>query len=204
MLDGKMLRGLTGTPMRRIALANSSLAEADPEPLTLANLTTKSLVDARGAWVGVMRIPPRSSLHLKRRFQRLFPCRRASPGSDCANDAAPGRGIPASAGMTGKGKASSRCLPRMLLAASGSRVRLQQQELLHVPGTGRAALGAQAAVQADVFVLDHHPQRLQWLGHVQVLLGVERRRGQARAEFVFFAVGGKGDAVGRADVDAGI
>ena len=26
MFDGKMLRGLTGTPMRRIALANSSLA----------------------------------------------------------------------------------------------------------------------------------------------------------------------------------
>src|SRR3546814_958396 len=43
MLDGKMLRGLTGTPMRRMALANSSLADAEPEPLTLANLTTKSL-----------------------------------------------------------------------------------------------------------------------------------------------------------------
>ena len=43
MFDGKMLRGLTGTPMRRIDRANSSLAEAEPEPLTLANLTTKSL-----------------------------------------------------------------------------------------------------------------------------------------------------------------
>ena len=29
MLDGKMLRGLTGTPMRRIERAKSSLAEAD-------------------------------------------------------------------------------------------------------------------------------------------------------------------------------
>jgi len=29
--------------MRMIALANSSLAEAEPEPLMLANLTTKSL-----------------------------------------------------------------------------------------------------------------------------------------------------------------
>src|SRR3546814_7496152 len=55
MLDGKMLRGLTGTPMRRMALANSSLADAEPEPLTLANLTTKSLVDATGTWVGFMR-----------------------------------------------------------------------------------------------------------------------------------------------------
>ena len=43
MLLGKMLRGLTGTPMRRIALANSSLALAEPEPFTLANLMTKSL-----------------------------------------------------------------------------------------------------------------------------------------------------------------
>src|SRR5258705_11572640 len=47
MLDGKMLRGLTGTPMRRIALAKSALAEADPEPFTLANLTTKSLTAER-------------------------------------------------------------------------------------------------------------------------------------------------------------
>src|SRR5688572_9130606 len=44
MLDGKMLRGETGTPMRRIARANNSLAEADPEPLTLANLMTQSFM----------------------------------------------------------------------------------------------------------------------------------------------------------------
>ena len=45
-----MLRGLTGTPMRSRLRANSSLAEADPEPLTLANLTTKSLTaSSRGA-----------------------------------------------------------------------------------------------------------------------------------------------------------
>src|ERR1700704_4344572 len=44
MLEGKMLRVATGTPMRRIERANISLAEAEPEPLTLANLTTKSLV----------------------------------------------------------------------------------------------------------------------------------------------------------------
>jgi hypothetical protein len=46
MLDGKMLRGLTGTPMRRIAFAKSAFADAEPEPLTFANLTTKSLTDA--------------------------------------------------------------------------------------------------------------------------------------------------------------
>ena len=44
MLLGKILRGLTGTPMRITALANSSLADAEPEPLTLANLMTKSLM----------------------------------------------------------------------------------------------------------------------------------------------------------------
>jgi hypothetical protein len=50
MLDGKMLRGATGTPMRMMARANSSLAEAEPEPLTLANLMTKSLL----LWMGFM------------------------------------------------------------------------------------------------------------------------------------------------------
>src|SRR3982751_1550139 len=53
MFDGKMLRGLTGTPMRNIAFANSSFADAEPEPLTLANLTTKSLT----ASIGFMRFP---------------------------------------------------------------------------------------------------------------------------------------------------
>src|SRR5437868_14438468 len=43
MLDGKMLRELAGIPMRRIDFANSELALAEPDPLTLANLTTKSL-----------------------------------------------------------------------------------------------------------------------------------------------------------------
>src|SRR6266700_1059845 len=43
MLDGKMLRELAGMPMRRTDLANSALALAEPDPLTLANLTTKSL-----------------------------------------------------------------------------------------------------------------------------------------------------------------
>src|ERR1700716_1155272 len=57
MLDGKMLRGLTGTPMRRIAFAKSVLAEAEPEPLTLANLTTKSLSAASG-FIGLLALAP--------------------------------------------------------------------------------------------------------------------------------------------------
>src|SRR5512145_635710 len=48
MLDGKMLRAPTGTPMRRIALANRPFALAEPDPFTLANLTTKSFVAVSG------------------------------------------------------------------------------------------------------------------------------------------------------------
>ena len=44
MFDGKMLRELAGIPMRRTDFANSELALAEPDPLTLANLTTKSFV----------------------------------------------------------------------------------------------------------------------------------------------------------------
>src|SRR5829696_5315057 len=44
MLDGKMFFGLTGMPMRNSVLANMPLALAEPEPLTVANFTTKSLM----------------------------------------------------------------------------------------------------------------------------------------------------------------
>src|ERR1700756_4529306 len=43
MFEGKMLRELAGMLIRRIDLANNELALAEPDPLTLANLTTKSL-----------------------------------------------------------------------------------------------------------------------------------------------------------------
>src|ERR1051325_5894848 len=46
MLDGKMLRAATGTPMRMTERANMPLALAEPDPFTLANLTTKSLTAA--------------------------------------------------------------------------------------------------------------------------------------------------------------
>src|SRR5215468_10345946 len=48
MLDGKMFLAATGTPILRITLANRPLALADPEPFTLANLTTKSFVAVSG------------------------------------------------------------------------------------------------------------------------------------------------------------
>src|ERR1700735_4517466 len=48
IFEGKMLRDDAGTPIRRTDLANSALALAEPDPLTLANLTTKSLVASIG------------------------------------------------------------------------------------------------------------------------------------------------------------
>ena len=135
MFDGKMLRGDTGTPMRMTARANSSLALAEPDPLTLANRTTKSFTLSIGM---------------------LF------------------------------------------------RVRHFDQVFLHVPGAGRAALGAQPAMQAHVLVLHHHAAGLQIVGDVEVLGEVRRRRLQARAQIGFLAVLREGDAVHRADVDAGV
>src|SRR5947209_8341262 len=141
MFDGKMLRGLTGTPMRRIAFAKSSFAEAEPEPFTLANLTTKALTDSM-----------RFVMRISRRF------------------------------LLGR-------------SAAVPRVGQIQEEFLHVPGAGRAALGAQAAVQAHVLVLRHDSARLQGARHVQILGGVLRRRGEARAQVGLLAVVREGDAV---------
>src|SRR5215472_17609727 len=53
MLDGKMLRGATGTPMRNTARANISLALAEPDPLTLAKRTTKSFTLLIGVLLGI-------------------------------------------------------------------------------------------------------------------------------------------------------
>src|ERR1051326_7221088 len=55
-----------------------------------------------------------------------------------------------------------------VLPAAGAGVGLFQEELLHVPGAGRAALGAQAAVQAHVLALPPHFRGLQWAGDVEI------------------------------------
>src|SRR5512142_2204802 len=46
MFEGKMLRADTGTPIRSTVRAKRPLAEAEPEPLTFANLMTKSFTPA--------------------------------------------------------------------------------------------------------------------------------------------------------------
>src|SRR4051812_19629674 len=78
------------------------------------------------------------------------------------------------------------------------------QVLLQVPGAGGAALGAQAAVQAGVFVLHHHAHGLQRARDVEVLRRVLRRGAQPRAQVGLVAVLRERDAVHRADVDAGV
>ena len=62
MFDGKMLRADTGTPIRRIARAKSPLADAEPEPLTFANLATKSLTRAGLTFASKIVTPPRARL----------------------------------------------------------------------------------------------------------------------------------------------
>ena len=47
MFDGKKFFPTTGTPIRKIAFMTSAFALAEPEPLTLANLSVKSFT--RGA-----------------------------------------------------------------------------------------------------------------------------------------------------------
>src|SRR5580704_13011594 len=85
------------------------------------------------------------------------------------------------------------------------RVRPVERGLLHVPRRGRAALGAQAAVHAQVLVLHHHAPGLRQAGrHVQELGEVLRRGLETRAQVGLGTVVSNGEAVDRADVDAGV
>src|SRR5688572_32907901 len=82
----------------------------------------------------------------------------------------------------------------------GVRVRYQHRELAHIPGIGRAPLGAQAAVQADVLVLHHDPAGLlQPARAEQRLLGIEPRRLAVRAPLGSVAVRDDGQTIHRAD-----
>src|SRR5882724_6851386 len=164
MFEGKMLRELAGIPIRRIDLANSELALAEPDPLTLANLTTKSLT----LWIAAARRFNCEAIRFRAREIRSF--RRS----------------------------------RLSTAACRSGLGHVEEEFAHVPRAGRAALGAQAAMQADILVLSHDAPGLQRIPDIEVLLEVEGRGHQPAAQILFAAVFGKGDAIHRADVDAGV
>src|SRR5580693_9748344 len=82
-------------------------------------------------------------------------------------------------------------------------VRPMQLRLLHVPRRCRAALCAQPAMHAQVFVLHHDaPGLRQARRDVERLRQVLGRRLEALAQLALRAVVGNGETVDRADVDA--
>src|SRR5690348_15530097 len=198
-----MLRGLTGTPIRRMHLANSSLADAEPEPLMFANFTTKSLV----AVMGFMP-PPRVHFPLPLAGESA---RRTAPGEwgevlrvfphppSAPSPASGGRESREMRARHSRGHLPLRWKRRITLAPP--RIRFREQESSHVPCTGRTPLGAQAAMQAHILVLHHHAAGLDGFRHVQILFDVFRRCSQARAQIGFFTIGREGDAIHRTDID---
>ena len=90
------------------------------------------------------------------------------------------------------------------LRHAGPACVMSIEELAHVPCAGRTALGAQAAMQADILVLDHDAPGLQRVADIKVLLEIGCRRAEPGAQLCFLAVLGEGDAVHRADIDAGV
>ena len=75
---------------------------------------------------------------------------------------------------------------------------------MHVPGAGGATLGAQPAMQADVLVLHHDAPGLEPFGDIEVLVVMRRGRLQPLPQILFLAILCEGDAIHRADVDAGV
>src|SRR5215204_6946404 len=59
-------------------------------------------------------------------------------------------------------------------------------------------------MQADVLVLDHDAAGLERVGDVEVLGEVQRRGLKTTAQLILRPVDREGDAVGRADVNAGV
>src|SRR5678816_1204384 len=84
-------------------------------------------------------------------------------------------------------------------------MRDQNGKFPHVPRIGWTPLGAQAAVQTDVLVLDHEAAGLlEWPRREQRLLGVQRGQLHVRAQLLLVSIRDDREAVHRADVNAGI
>src|SRR4029450_9098562 len=82
------------------------------------------------------------------------------------------------------------------------RMRDLEREALHVPRAGGTPLGAKPAMQADVLVLHHHSTRGQRSGDIEILLQVRGRGLKAGPQVRLLALGGEGDAIHPADIDA--
>src|ERR1700742_4019823 len=77
--------------------------------------------------------------------------------------------------------------------------------LLHIPGRGWAALGAESAMDTQVFVLDHDPTGLrEACGNHQGLCQVFGGSLEPRTQIGLLAVLSDGEAIHRADVDTGV
>src|SRR5262249_45440264 len=74
----------------------------------------------------------------------------------------------------------------------------------HVPRPGGTPLCAQSAMQTDVLVLGHDAAGLEAVRDIDVLGEIFSWSLELGAQFSFGGVGRKGDAVHRADVDAGV
>ena len=59
-------------------------------------------------------------------------------------------------------------------------------------------------MQADILVLDHDAPGLQRVADIKVLFEIGCRGGEPCAQVCLLAVLGEGDAVHRADIDAGV
>jgi hypothetical protein len=82
---------------------------------------------------------------------------------------------------------------------------MNELEFLHVPRRRGAAFRAQAAVDAEVFVLEHEAAGLrQRFRSIERLIRIDGRRGKARAQIFFGRVARDGEAGERADIDAGV
>jgi hypothetical protein len=180
---------LTGTPIRKIALANIPLALAEPEPFTLAKLDHEVVHGGgdRPALSAITSVIPaaakpkagthehRASRAERRRLRPVF------------------------------GQPAASLVSPLLERSSITGIAWVEQKLLHVPGAGRAALGAQAAVQADVLVLHHDATGRQVPRDVERLVEIRAPAlSGGAAQIGLLAVLGEGDAVGGADVDAGV
>src|SRR5580704_18599687 len=105
--------------------------------------------------------------------------------------------------LTGRLRSGNLGVLRLEDAGLVDGVRPMQLRLLHVPRRCRAALRAQPAMHAQVFVLHHDaPGLRQARRDVERLRQVLGRRLEALAQLALRAVVGNGETVDRADVDA--
>src|SRR5258707_12749378 len=74
----------------------------------------------------------------------------------------------------------------------------------HVPCPGGTTLRAQSTMEADVLVLGHDAAGLEAFRNIDVLGEVSGRRLEAGGQFLFWGAWPEGDAILRANVEAGV